>query len=130
MKKIQWIAGPCAAETEQQIWETATALKAFPEPLLFRCGVWKARSHPSDFDGWGVGALPVLQRVQRELELEVCVEVASPWHVEQLMQYDIRTVWVGARTTVNPFVVQELAEASRGTDLRIMVKNPLAPDLK
>ena len=130
MKKIKWIAGPCAAETERQLWETAKALKAFPEPILFRCGVWKARSHPSDFEGWGEAALPVLQRIQQELGMEVCAEVASPWHVEQLMRHDIRTAWVGARTTVNPFVVQELAEAARGTDLRVMVKNPVAPDLK
>ena len=130
MKNRMWIAGPCAAESSQQIWDTALALRHFPGLSLFRCGVWKARSHPSDYEGMGESALPVLQRVSRDLKLDICVEVAAPWHVEKIMKYGITTAWIGARTTVNPFLVQELANVMRGTDLHLWIKNPMAPDLK
>lgn len=130
MKEYLWIAGPCAAESESQIWETAVALKATGKVSLFRCGIWKARTMPETFAGMGEAALPVLKKVEDELQLPVCVEAASARHIEEAAVYGISHFWIGARTTVNPFQVQEIAEASKGLDLDVMIKNPIAPDIK
>lgn len=130
MKKLSWIVGPCAAESAQQLWKTAHAISGFHKISYFRCGVWKARSKPSDFEGMGESALPILEQIQKELNLTVCVEIAYPWQLEKILEHGISHAWVGARTTVNPFMVQALADAARGTDLHLMVKNPLAPDIK
>lgn len=124
------IAGPCAAESEVQLWETAKALKAGGDVLLFRCGSWKMRSRPDGFAGMGEASLPVLQRIRTELGLPVCVEIATPDQAAALLKHDIRCCWLGARTTVNPQQVAEIAESLRGTDMSVMVKNPVAPDLK
>ena len=130
MRRQAWIVGPCAAESIQQLWDTARAVCRFPEVELVRCGVWKARSQPSDFEGMGEAALPVLEQIQKELHLPVCVEIAYPWQLDKILEHGISHAWIGARTTVNPFMVQALADAARGTGLHLMLKNPLAPDLK
>jgi len=129
------IAGPCAAESKEQLFTTASQLRqCFSHdemPLsFFRVGVWKARSHPNAFKGIGKVALPWLKELQERFQMNVCVEIAKPKHVEFCLANDIRAVWIGSRTVVNPFDVQELAEALTGTNMSVMVKNPLVPDLK
>ncbi|KAA9327329.1 bifunctional 3-deoxy-7-phosphoheptulonate synthase/chorismate mutase type II [Adhaeribacter soli] len=122
------ISGPCSAESEGQVLETALALKNSGIDL-FRAGIWKPRSKPGTFEGIGEIGLQWLNRVQAETGLPVSVEVATPQHIELALRYDMDVIWIGARTTVNPFVVQELAEALRGVDIPVMVKNPVNPDL-
>ena len=125
------IAGPCSAETEEQVLRTARELKALPGPGsvdLFRAGVWKPRTRPGSFEGMGTVALPWLQRVKAETGLPVTIEVATPRHVEEALKAGIDVLWLGARTTVNPFAVQELADALAGTGVPVMVKNPVNPD--
>lgn len=122
------ISGPCSAESEIQVLATAMALKNTGIDL-FRAGIWKPRSKPGTFEGIGEIGLQWLQRVKIEVGLPVAVEVATPQHIEQALKYGINVLWIGARTTVNPFVVQELAEALRGVDIPVMVKNPVNPDL-
>lgn len=129
------IAGPCAAESEEQLTATARFLQ---EQLncrnmkldYFRAGVWKPRSKPSEFKGAGKKALPWLKKIQEDYQVDVCVEVAKPEHIDLCEKYGIKTMWIGGRTTVNPFDVDELADCVRGRDLNIMVKNPVIPDLK
>lgn len=130
-----FIAGPCAAESEEQVLETARQLyahsKGFPIPLtFFRAGVWKPRSSANAFCGVGEVAFPWLKRVEEDYHFPICVEVANTQHIEICQKYGIRNLWIGARTAVNPFTIQELAEATRGQHLTIMVKNPAIPDLK
>lgn len=124
------IAGPCAAENEEMLWTSARALKAGGRAGLFRCGNWKVRSKPGDFEGMGEAALPVLQRIQQELQFPVCIEVATPRQLELALEYGIRCCWIGARTAVNPLSVSEIAEAAKGSGMAVMVKNPIVPDLK
>lgn len=129
------IAGPCAAESERQVLETAERLSqvaaGFPCPVtFFRAGVWKPRSSGADFSGAGAEALPWLQEVNRRYGFAACVEVARPQHIESCLQHGINAFWVGARTAVNPFAVQELADSLKGTDCTLLVKNPAIPDLK
>ena len=112
------------------MWKTALALKAGGRISLFRCGSWKMRSRPDGFEGMGEASFPVLLRIQKEMGLPVCVEVAAPAHAEMLLRKGIRCCWLGARTTVNPQQVAEIAETLRGTEMSVMVKNPVAPDLK
>lgn len=123
------IAGPCSAESREQVFVTAEQLSKESEISLFRCGVWKPRSSPQSFEGCGTSALLWLQEVQNQFQLPVCIEIAVPQHVEAALKHDIRHFWIGARTTVNPFMVQTLADAVKGTDVSIMVKNPISPDL-
>ncbi len=125
------IAGPCSAESEEQVLETARQLcKADSRVNIFRAGVWKPRTRPGSFEGVGKQALPWLQRVKKETGLLVATEVANAQHVEQALAYDIDVLWIGARTTVNPFTVQEIADAMEGTDKIVLVKNPVNPDLE
>ena len=129
------IAGPCAAESEAQVYETALRLfvlrDQLPCPLtFFRCGVWKPRSAADAFCGAGEEAFPWLQRVAKEFGFPVCVEVATPQHVETCLRYGVTAVWVGARTSVNPFAVQAVADAVKGNGCTVLVKNPVIPDLK
>lgn len=122
--------GPCSAESEAQVLETARVLaKAFPNNI-FRAGVWKPRSRPGTFEGAGDNALGWLQRVKEETGMAVSTEVASPQHVEKCLASGIDAVWIGARTTVNPFLVQEIAQALAGTGMPVLVKNPINPDLQ
>lgn len=122
------IAGPCSAESESQILETAERLDA-GRIDYFRAGVWKARTRPDSFEGMGATALPWLQRMKEEYGLRFATEVAQAQHVEEALRHDADLLWIGARTTTNPFSVQEIADALRGTDVPVLVKNPLNPDL-
>lgn len=123
------IAGPCSAESEEQLMATARALKATGRVHLLRAGLWKPRSRPSSFTGEGFGALEWLRRVKAETGLPVAVEVASPEHARAAIEAGVDAVWLGARTVSNPFSVDAIAAALRGTDMPVMVKNPLSPDL-
>ncbi|SFC18191.1 3-deoxy-D-arabinoheptulosonate-7-phosphate synthase [Flexibacter flexilis DSM 6793] len=124
------IAGPCSAETEEQVLQTAHELAKDPRITAFRAGIWKPRTRPNNFEGHGTMALPWLQRVKAETGLPVCTEVANAAHVEDCLKHGVDILWIGARTTVNPFSVQEIADALRGTDIPVMVKNPVTPDLQ
>ena len=122
------IAGPCSAETEEQVMETARGLAAFGIHV-FRAGIWKPRTHPGSFEGVGTPGLRWLRRVREELGMKVCTEVASEKHVLECIKYGIDIVWVGARTSANPFLMQEIADALEGTDIPVLVKNPVNPDI-
>lgn len=124
-----WIAGPCSAETEEQVLETARALKKDGRVHIFRAGVWKPRTRPNAFEGNGQIALPWLQEVKKETGLLTAIEVATASHVELALKAGIDILWIGARTTVNPFSVQEIADALKGLDIPVLVKNPISPDL-
>ena len=124
------IAGPCSAESEEQVLQTAGMISEFFPKAIFRAGTWKPRTRPNQFEGMGEAALQWLSKVKSTTGLRVTTEVAIPKHVEQSLKYGIDILWIGARTTVNPFMVQELAEALRGTNIPVMVKNPLHPDLQ
>jgi chorismate mutase len=123
------IAGPCSAESEEQLMATARALKATGRVHLLRAGLWKPRSRPSSFTGEGFRALEWLRRVKAETGLRVAVEVASPEHARAAIEAGVDALWIGARTVSNPFSVDIIASALRGSDIPVMVKNPLSPDL-
>lgn len=122
------IAGPCSAETEEQVLETAKGLRELGINV-FRAGIWKPRTHPGCFEGIGVPGLKWLQRVKKETGMKVATEVASERHVFECLKYGVDMVWLGARTTANPFLVQEIADALKDTDIPVLVKNPVNPDL-
>ncbi|TPE43634.1 bifunctional 3-deoxy-7-phosphoheptulonate synthase/chorismate mutase type II [Pontibacter mangrovi] len=122
------IAGPCSAESEAQVMQTAEALKR-QQVHLFRAGIWKPRTRPGSFEGVGSTGLAWLNRVKRELGMKVATEVATARHVEEALKQEIDVLWIGARTTVNPFAVQEIADALQGVNVPVMVKNPVNPDL-
>ncbi len=128
-KKPFLISGPCSAETEDQVMEVAQALKKTGHLDLFRSGIWKPRTRPGAFEGVGEIGLAWLQRVKNELNLPVTVEIATAKHVEKSLKAGIDVLWIGARTTVNPFAVQEIADALKGTNVPVMIKNPVNPDL-
>lgn len=123
------IAGPCSAETEEQVMTTAQQL-AQKGCHIFRAGVWKPRTKPGGFEGNGEQALPWMQRVKQETGMLTATEVATPEHVELALRYGIDILWVGARTSANPFAVQALADALQGVDVPVLVKNPVNPDLE
>lgn len=122
------IAGPCSAETEEQLLKIAHELKDTDATVL-RAGIWKPRTRPGNFEGIGEIGLNWLERAREETGLLISTEVANPKHVELALKYDVDILWVGARTTVSPFIVQEIAEALKGTDKIVLVKNPVNPDL-
>lgn len=122
------IAGPCSAESEEQVMAVASELKG-KGVTLFRAGVWKPRTRPGCFEGIGQEALRWLQRVKRELDMPVATEVATAVHVEQALAAGVDLLWIGARTTANPFAVQEIADALRGVEVPVLVKNPVNPDV-
>ena len=122
------VAGPCSAETEEQVMETAKGLKDMGINV-FRAGIWKPRTHPGCFEGIGVEGLKWFQRVKKEYGLKVSTEVASEKHVYECLKYGVDLLWLGARTTANPFLVQEIADALKGTDIPVLVKNPVNADL-
>lgn len=122
------IAGPCSAETEEQVMATAHGL-ADAGIDLFRAGIWKPRTRPGSFEGVGTEGLGWLKRVKEETGLRVTTEVANTQHVFEALKYGIDVLWLGARTTVNPFSVQEVADALKGVKIPIMIKNPINPDL-
>ncbi len=123
------IAGPCSAETREQVLQTAEALSQM-NIQLFRVGVWKPRTRPGSFEGVGAAALEWLQEVKQRYGLRTTVEVAEPAHLELALKYGIDVLWVGARTTVNPFQVQHLADALAGVDIPVMIKNPVNADIE
>ena len=123
------IAGPCSAETEEQVMSTAHSLVA-KGCHIFRAGVWKPRTKPGGFEGNGEMALPWMQRVKEETGMMISTEVATPEHVEVALKYGMDILWVGARTSANPFAMQALADALQGIDIPVLVKNPVNPDLE
>ena len=123
------IAGPCSAETEEQTLTTARQL-AQNGIKIFRAGIWKPRTKPGGFEGIGVEGLQWLRRVKNETGMYVATEVATAKHVYEALKYGIDVLWIGARTTANPFAVQEIADALRGVDIPILIKNPVNPDLE
>ena len=123
------IAGPCSAETEEQVLTTALQL-AGSGVRIFRAGIWKPRTRPGCFEGIGALALPWMQRVKAETGMLVTTEVATPDHVEAALAAGIDILWIGARTTASPFAMQDLADCLRGTDIPILVKNPVNPDIE
>lgn len=124
------ISGPCSAESEEQLLNTATALAATGKVDVLRAGVWKPRTKPGMFEGMGVKALPWMAKAKAVTGLPIAVEVATARHVENALQFDVDLLWIGARTTVNPFSVQEVCDAIRGTDVPVLIKNPINPDIE
>lgn len=123
------VAGPCSAESLSQMIQSTQPLEGMPVLSALRAGVWKPRTRPGGFEGIGRAALPWLKEAGRMLNLPVMTEVAKPEHVEACLEAGLDMLWIGARTTVNPFYVQELAEAVRGADVSILVKNPIHPEI-
>ena len=128
IKKPFIIAGPCSAESEDQMLKIGHALKSHRN-LLFRAGVWKPRTRPNNFEGIGTIGLRWLSLVKQETGLSTTTEVANANHVEEALKHDVDVLWIGARTTVNPFAVQEIANALKGVDIPVMIKNPLNPEV-
>ncbi|MFL9832851.1 chorismate mutase [Chryseobacterium terrae] len=124
------IAGPCSAESEQQMLETAKRIKQTNANVpIFRAGIWKPRTKPNGFEGVGVIGLNWLKKVKEEYGFKTATEVANAHHVDAALKADVDILWIGARSTVNPFTVQEIAEALKGTEKIVLVKNPVNPDL-
>lgn len=124
------ISGPCSAETEEQVLETAKRLKATGKVDMLRAGIWKPRTRPGSFEGIGTKGLPWMQAAKKATGLPVTVEVATAKQVEDALHFDVDVLWIGARTTVNPFSVQEVADALRGVNVPVLIKNPINPDLE
>lgn len=124
------ISGPCSAETEEQLLQTATQLAATGKVDILRAGIWKPRTRPGQFEGIGVKGLPWLLQAKKQTGLPTAVEVATAKQVEDALNFDVDVLWVGARTTVNPFSVQEVADALRGVKIPVLIKNPINPDLE
>jgi chorismate mutase len=124
------ISGPCSAETEEQVLETATRLAATGKVDILRAGIWKPRTKPGLFEGIGAKGLSWLAQAKKVTGLPTTVEVATAKHVEDALHFDVDMLWIGARTTVNPFSVQEVADALRGVDIPVLIKNPINPDLE
>lgn len=122
------IAGPCSAETPEQLFATCRAL-AHTGINALRAGIWKPRTRPNSFEGVGEVGLKWFKEVRDELGIPIATEVATAAHVELALKYGVDILWIGARSTVNPFTVQEIADALRGVDIPVIVKNPLNPDL-
>lgn len=130
LKRPLIISGPCSAETEQQVVETATRLAKTGKVDMLRAGIWKPRTRPGSFEGIGTKGLPWLQQAKKLTGLPVAIEVATGKQVEDALHFDIDVLWIGARTTVNPFSVQEVADALRGANIPVLIKNPINPDLE
>jgi chorismate mutase len=124
------ISGPCSAETEEQVMETAQRLKATGKVDILRAGIWKPRTRPGSFEGIGTKGLPWMQAAKKATGLPITVEVATAKQVEDALHFDVDVLWIGARTTVNPFSVQEVADALRGVNVPVLIKNPINPDLE
>lgn len=122
------IAGPCSAETEEQVLKIAHELKD-TDVSYFRAGIWKPRTRPGMFEGVGALGLKWLQKVKAETGMKICTEVANAAHVKLAIEHDVDLLWIGARSTVSPFIMQEIADALQGTDKPVLIKNPVNPDL-
>ena len=127
-KKPLLIAGPCSAESQEQMLDTAKGIVAFYPNSIFRAGIWKPRTRPNTFEGIGNIGLQWMQQIKAETGLLTATEVANANHVEECLKNGIDILWIGARTTVNPFSVQEIADALKGVDIPVFVKNPIYPD--
>lgn len=123
------IAGPCSAESREQVMSTATQLAA-KGVRIFRAGIWKPRTKPGGFEGVGVAGLPWMKEVKQATGMLLATEVATPYHVFEAIKAGIDILWIGARTAANPFAMQELADSLKGTDIPVLVKNPVNPDLE
>lgn len=123
------IAGPCSAETEEQVMQTAKEIAEIGKVKIFRAGIWKPRTRPGNFEGIGEEGLQWLKQVKKETGLLTAIEVASPEHIELAVKFDIDVLWIGARTTSNPFSVQDLADYLKGYEKPVLVKNPINPDV-
>lgn len=124
------ISGPCSAETEEQVLQTAQRLAATGKVDMLRAGIWKPRTKPGMFEGVGAVGLPWLQQAKKLTGLPITIEVATAKQVQDALKFDVDVLWIGARTTVNPFSVQEVADALRGVDVPVLIKNPLNPDME
>ena len=129
-KKPLIISGPCSAETEEQVLQTATRLAKTGKVDMLRAGIWKPRTRPGSFEGIGTKGLPWLQQAKKLTGLPTTVEVATGKQVEDALHFGVDVLWIGARTTVNPFSVQDVADALRGSNIPILIKNPINPDLE
>ncbi|MBR1625922.1 MAG: bifunctional 3-deoxy-7-phosphoheptulonate synthase/chorismate mutase type II [Bacteroidales bacterium] len=123
------VCGPCSAESFEQVYQTATAVKDVGVDY-FRAGLWKPRTRPNGFEGVGERGVYWMKQIQQELNLKICTEVANPYMAETCLKNNFNAVWIGARTTQNPFVVEDIASCLDGSDVVVMVKNPLNPDIK
>jgi chorismate mutase len=130
VKRPLIIAGPCSAETEEQVVETAVRLHKTGMVDIMRAGIWKPRTRPGMFEGIGAKGLPWLQQAKKLTGMPVTVEIATGKQVEDALTFEVDVLWIGARTTVNPFSVQEVADALRGVDIPVLIKNPINPDLE
>ena len=122
------IGGPCSVSSKKELYETAKEISNYVD--IFRCGVWKARTNPNSFSGLGNITINWLSNISQELNLPIAIEIGLPCHVEKALEKNIRIFWIGARTTVNPFAVNEICESLKGEDVEVWVKNPIHPDLK
>lgn len=123
------IAGPCSVESPEQLMEVSRALQQNEEVRLIRAGIWKPRTRPDSFEGVGEIGLPWIQAAKKEFNQQFCIEVANPKHVELALKHDIDALWIGARTTVNPFAVQDIVDALKGVEIPVLIKNPINPDV-
>ncbi len=130
IKRPLIISGPCSAETEEQVMETAVRLAKTGKVDIMRAGIWKPRTRPGSFEGIGTKGLPWLQSAKKVTGIPWAIEVATAKQVEDALHFDVDVLWIGARTTVNPFSVQEVADALRGVDVPVLIKNPINPDLE
>jgi chorismate mutase len=129
VKRPLIISGPCSAETEEQVMKTAVQLQETGKVDIMRAGIWKPRTRPGSFEGIGTKGLPWLQKAREITGIPVAVEVATAKQVEDALHFDVDVLWIGARTTVNPFSVQDVADALRGADVPVLIKNPINPDI-
>lgn len=124
------IAGPCSVESRAQLEAVTEAMRKVPQVKMIRAGVWKPRTQPGGFEGLGEQALRWMQQLSNRYSVQYCCEVVRPEHVSLCHRYGIRTVWIGARTTANPFMVDEICQALQGSDMTVLVKNPVCPDVR
>ncbi|MCK9164096.1 MAG: bifunctional 3-deoxy-7-phosphoheptulonate synthase/chorismate mutase type II [Bacteroidales bacterium] len=127
---LELIAGPCSAESRQQVLSIAKEIDSIKGVKWFRAGIWKPRTRPNQFEGVGEKGLPWLNDVKKTTSLKTITEVAIPLHIEKCLENNIDGIWIGARTTTNPFYIQEISESLRGVDIPVFIKNPLNPDIK
>src|SRR5689334_21430958 len=130
IKRPLIISGPCSAETEDQVMKTAVQLQETGKVDIMRAGIWKPRTRPGSFEGIGTKGLAWLQKARDVTGIPVAIEVATAKQVEDALHFDVDVLWIGARTTVNPFSVQEVADALRGADVPVLIKNPINPDIE
>ncbi|TAD99312.1 MAG: 3-deoxy-7-phosphoheptulonate synthase [Bacteroidetes bacterium] len=129
-KKPFVIAGPCSAETEEQLFASCKQIVENTDVDVLRAGIWKPRTRPNSFEGVGEVGLQWLANVKKELKIPTSTEVANPQHVELALKYGVDVLWIGARSTVNPFTIQEIADSLKGVDIPVIIKNPINPDVE